>query len=67
MKTYKIPVFFKPTNSLRQIVIQPKEKIMKARVVEPVYIIKFYQTTLKMHKILRLVTSNWMYIWEDYK
>ena len=36
MKGYVVKVYFKPTNTLRQILV-PKDKVIKNRVVCPVY------------------------------
>ncbi|XP_074661617.1 uncharacterized protein LOC141914249 [Tubulanus polymorphus] len=43
MKRYGVPVFFKPMNTLRQILVRPKDKLDKSRVVSPVYHIKCEQ------------------------
>jgi hypothetical protein len=40
LKGYETPVYFKPTNTLRQLLVRPKDKIIKERVVGPVYKIK---------------------------
>ena len=37
MKGYGLKVYFKSTNTLRQILVWPKEKVIKERVVCPVY------------------------------
>ena len=37
MKGYRVKVYFKPTNTLRQILVRPKDKVIKERVVCPVY------------------------------
>ena len=37
MKGYGWKVYFKPTNMLRQILVWPKDKLIKERVVCPVY------------------------------
>jgi len=40
MKAYNVPVYFNPTNTLRQLLVRPKDPISKERVVGPVYHIK---------------------------
>ena len=37
MKGYGVKVYFKPTNTLRQILVRPKDKVIRERVVCPVY------------------------------
>ncbi len=32
-KRYKVPMYFKPTNTLRQLIVRPKDKLKKERVV----------------------------------
>ena len=39
-KSYKIPVFFKPTNTMQQLLVRLKDKVVKKRVVCHVYEIK---------------------------
>ena len=34
---YDIPAYFKPYNTLRQLLVRPKDKVLKDRVVGPVY------------------------------
>jgi len=36
-KHYNIPAFFKPSNTLRQLLVRPKDKLDKDKVVGPVY------------------------------
>ncbi len=36
-KRYEVPMYFKPTNTLRQLLVRPKDKLKKERVVGPVY------------------------------
>ncbi len=36
-KRYEVPTYFKPTNTLRQLLVRPKDKLKKERVVGPVY------------------------------
>ena len=36
-KRYEVPMYFKPTNTLRQLLVRPKDKMKKERVVGPVY------------------------------
>ncbi len=36
-KRYEVPMYFKPTNTLRQQLVRPKDKLKKERVVGPVY------------------------------
>ena len=36
-KKYEVRVYFKPTNNLRQLLVRPKDKLDKERVVGPVY------------------------------
>ncbi len=38
-KQYDVPAYFKPSNTLKQLLVQPKDKILKERVVGPVYYI----------------------------
>jgi hypothetical protein len=40
LKGYGLKVYFKPTNTLRQILVRPKDKVLKERVTCPVYQIK---------------------------
>ena len=40
LKGYGVKVYFKPTNTLRQILVRPKDKVLKERVTCPVYHIK---------------------------
>ena len=37
---YGIPIYFKPTNTLRQLLVKPKDPVNKENVVGPVYKIK---------------------------
>ena len=37
MKGYRVKVYFNPTNTLRQILVRPKDKVIKERVVCLVY------------------------------
>ena len=37
---YGIPTYFKPTNTLRQLLVKPKDPVSKENVVGPVYKIK---------------------------
>ena len=37
---YGIPTYFKPTNTLRQLLVEPKDIVDKENAVEPVYKIK---------------------------
>ena len=37
MKAYNIPVFFKPINTLRQLLVRPKDPLPKERVCGPIY------------------------------
>ena len=37
MRGYGVKVYFKPTNTLRQILVWLKDKVIKERVVSPVY------------------------------
>ena len=39
-KSYNIPAYFKPANTLRQILVKPKDKTPKEQVCGPVYQIK---------------------------
>ncbi len=34
---YEVPMYFKPTNILRQLLVSPKDKMKKERVIGPVY------------------------------
>ena len=34
---YNIPAYFKPCNTLRQLLVRPKDKVLKDRVIGPVY------------------------------
>ncbi len=36
-KKYEVPMYFKPTNTLRQLLVRPKDKLKKERVLGPVY------------------------------
>ncbi len=36
-KRYEVHFYFKPTNTLRQLLVRPKDKLKKERVVGPVY------------------------------
>ena len=36
-RSFYIPAYFKLTNTLRQLLVQPKDKVMKDKVVGPVY------------------------------
>ncbi len=36
-KHYDLPAYFKPSNTIKQLLVWPNDKIMKERVVEPVY------------------------------
>ena len=36
-KQYNVPAFFKPSNTLRQLLVRPKDKLGKEKVVGPVY------------------------------
>ncbi len=36
-KRYEVPMYFKPTNILRQLLVSPKDKMKKERVIGPVY------------------------------
>ena len=36
-KRYDVPLYFKPTNTLRQLLVRPKNKVEKEKVVGPVY------------------------------
>ena len=36
-KQYDVPAYFKPMNSLRQLLVRPKYKILNEQVVKPVY------------------------------
>ena len=37
MSGYGVEVYFKPTNTLRQILVWPKDKVIKERMVCPIY------------------------------
>ena len=39
-RQYGIPTYFKPTNTLRQLLVKPKDPVSKENVVGPVYKIK---------------------------
>jgi len=34
---YEVPTYFKPTNTLRQLLVRPKDPVEKEKVVGPVY------------------------------
>ena len=36
-RSFNIPAYFKPTNTLRQLLVWPKDKVEKGKVVGPVY------------------------------
>ncbi len=36
-KRYEIPMYFKPTNTLRQLLVRPKNKLKRERVIGPEY------------------------------
>ena len=38
---YAIPTYFKPTNTLRELLVKPKDPVSKENVVAPVYKIKY--------------------------
>ena len=40
MRGYRIQVYFRPTNTLRQILVRLEDEVIKERVVCPVYEIK---------------------------
>ena len=40
-RKYGIPTYFKPTNTLRQLLVKPKDPLSKENVVGPVYKIKY--------------------------
>ena len=37
---YGVPTYFKPTNTLRQLLVKPKDQVPKDNTVGPVYLIK---------------------------
>ena len=36
-KSYEVPMYFKPANTLRQLLVRPKDKVEKDKIVGPVY------------------------------
>ena len=47
MHQYSVQVFFKPVNTLRQLLVRPKDPLEKERVIGPVYQIKLTKTRVK--------------------
>ena len=43
-KKYEVPAYFKPSNTLRQLLVRPKDHMIKESVVGPVYRIFFVKT-----------------------
>ena len=47
MKGYVLKVYFKPTDTLRQILMQPKDKVIKERYTDSVMICQLNQLIMK--------------------
>ena len=46
---YEVPAYFKPMNTLHQVFVRPKDKILNERVVGPVYHITFHVVPVVPH------------------
>ena len=51
---YEIPAYSKPYNTIQQLLVRPKDKVLKERVVGPVYSIELtFLTQVLISQVLR--------------